>query len=93
MDMESVLVIPAGTQVTLAGDSYLEGDVEWEVVSHKFPCFSSSLSLFAGLTCLIHDSVSFSIILEMLNSYYTKSLNQLNSFLFFSLFVSFRFVS
>lgn len=81
-----MLVIPAGTQITLTGDSYLEGDVEWEVVSHKFPCFSSSLSLSAGLTCLIHDSVSFSIILEMLNSYYTKSLKQLNIF-----FLSFSF--
>lgn len=45
MDMGSVVVIPAGTQVILISDSYLEGDVEWEVVSLKFPCFSSSLSV------------------------------------------------
>lgn len=89
MGMESMLVIPAGTQVILSSDGYLEAAVEWGVVSHNFPCFSSSLSLFAGLTCLILDSVSFSIILEMLNSYYTKSPNKLNSFLlpfFFFLF-------
>lgn len=81
MGMESVLMIPAGAQVW-SDQWYLPG--RWCGVGSGVSQVPLLLWQLESV-CWSHmlDSVSFSIILEMLNSYCIKSPIKLNSFLLF----------